>query len=293
MGRDLFNERAVCRHTFEEADQALGFSISRLCFEGPESELTLTAIAQPAILTVSVAVLRALAEDGLEPDVVAGHSLGEYAALVAAGSLQFRDAVVLVNKRGKYMQEAVPVGHGAMVAIMGLDRRVLEEACRQAAEDEVVSPANFNAPGQTVVSGHAAAVSRAMAAAKDRGASRAVQLQVSAPFHCSLMEPAAVRLAADLDAADFQDLEIPLVANVDAKALSSGAEARAALKRQITAPVLWEESMRAIAGMGVTRAVEVGPAKVLTGLLRRIVPDIECTPAGGSAAMSALKESVS
>ena len=227
MGADLAGRFPVCRETFQEADDRLGFALSRLCFEGPEQELQLTANAQPAILTASVAACRALAAQGVKPAVVAGHSLGEYSALVAAGALSFGDAVTLVRHRGTYMQEATPVGVGAMAAVMGLDAAALDEICRRAAGvHEIVSPANLNAPGQTVISGHAAAVDRAIALAQEAGARRAVKLAVSAPFHCALMQPAADRLGRDLAAARFHDLSVPLVANVTAQALRSGDAAR-------------------------------------------------------------------
>jgi len=295
MGSDLCDALPVCRDTFAEADEALGFELSRICFEGPEDRLQLTAIAQPAILTASVAALRALAQRGLAPDVVAGHSLGEYSALVAAGSLTFRDAVVLVHKRGRYMQEAVPVGVGAMAAIMGLDAAAIDEVCRKAAgeDGETVSPANLNAPGQIVISGHAAAVDRAVAMAQERGARRAVRLNVSAPFHCALMAPAADRLASDLGAVAFSDLAVPLVTNVDARPIRRGDDARASLARQVTAPVRWEESVRALAGMDVDRALEVGPGRVLSGLIKRIEPGITTAPAGDVASLSAAGEFLS
>ncbi|HET9481181.1 MAG TPA: ACP S-malonyltransferase, partial [Candidatus Polarisedimenticolia bacterium] len=265
----------------------------RLCFDGPESELQLTAVAQPAILTVSIAALRALSQLGLAPDIVAGHSLGEYSALVAAGVLEFKDAVRLVRNRGLYMQEAVPVGVGAMAALMGLQAADVEIVCREASSGGAgqVAPANLNAPGQTVISGHAAAVDRAIALAQLRGARRAVKLPVSAPFHCALMQPAADRLAEDLMAARFNDLRVPLVANVSASIVRGGEEARSLLILQVTAPVRWEESVNALAEAGVDRALEVGPGKVLTGLVRRIAPGIRCVPAGEAASIAAAKES--
>jgi len=288
MGADLAGRFPVCRETFQEADDRLGFALSRLCFEGPEQELQLTANAQPAILTASVAACRALASQGIKPAVVAGHSLGEYSALVAAGALSLGDAVTLVRHRGTYMQEATPVGVGAMAAVMGLDAAALDEICRRAAGvHEIVSPANLNAPGQTVISGHAAAVDRAIALAQEAGARRAVKLAVSAPFHCALMQPAADRLGRDLAAARFHDLSVPLVANVTAQALRSGDAAREALRRQVTAPVLWEQSVRALRAMGVTRALEVGPGRVLMGLMKRIEPDIALAPAGDAASIEA------
>lgn len=294
MGRDLADAHPAARGIFAEADEALGLSISRLCFEGPESELQLTANAQPAILTASIAALRVVEEAGFRPGAVAGHSLGEYAALVAAGSLSFVDAVRLVRQRGLYMQEAVPVGRGAMAAIMGIDRDMLEAICREAssgaAEGDGVWPANLNAPGQTVLSGSSAAVDAAIEMAKARGAKRAIRLAVSAPFHCPLMAPAARRLAVDLARTTFADPGVPVVTNVDAAPAASGAAARSALERQVTAPVRWEESVRALSRIGARRAFEVGPGKVLAGLIKRIEPGIACAAAGDAASISALRE---
>lgn len=270
MGKELAEKYTAARAVFEEADKALGFSLTKICFEGTEDELKLTANTQPAILTVSVAVHRVLAEKGLTPDFVAGHSLGEYSALVAAGALTFSDAVRLVRKRGTYMQEAVPQGVGAMAAIMGLSPAVVADACKRAADGEVCSAANLNSPEQTVISGHAGAVKRAVEIASQLGAKRAVILPVSAPFHSALMKPAQDRLAADLKETEFGPLRVPLVTNVDADTTDSGAEAREALVRQVTAPVRWEESVRTLIDEGVNTFVEVGPSRVLTGLLRQI-----------------------
>jgi [acyl-carrier-protein] S-malonyltransferase len=270
MGKELADKYSVAKSAFDEADQALGFSISKLCFEGTEDDLKLTANTQPAILTCSVAVSRVLAERGLQPDYVAGHSLGEYSALVVAGSLKFADAVQLVRKRGTYMQDAVPHGVGAMAAIMGLSHAVVADVCKRAAEDEVCSPANLNSPEQTVISGHAGAVKRAVELASQAGAKRAVILPVSAPFHCALMLPMQQRFETDLRAAAFADLLLPLVTNVDADTISSGTEAREALIRQVSMPVRWEESVRLLIDEGVNTFVEVGPGRVLTGLLRQI-----------------------
>lgn len=270
MGKELAEKYAVARAVFDEADQALGFSISKICFEGTEDELKLTANTQPAILTCSVAVHRVLAEKGLGPDFVAGHSLGEYSALVAAGTLKFSDAVVLVRKRGAYMQEAVPAGVGAMAAIMGLSPAVAADACKRAADREVCSAANLNSPEQTVISGHAGAVKRAVEIASQLGAKRAVILPVSAPFHSALMMPAQEKLAADLNKTEFGPLRVPLVTNVDADTIATGDEAREALIRQVTAAVRWEESVRMLIDEGVNTFVEVGPGRVLTGLLRQI-----------------------
>src|ERR1700681_2844333 len=270
MGKELAGKYPAAKAVFDEADKALGFSISKMCFEGTEEELKLTANTQPAILTCSVAVYRILAEKGLTPDFVAGHSLGEYSALVAAGALKFSDAVQLVRKRGKYMQEAVPAGEGAMAAIMGLSPAVVLDACKRAAEGQVCSPANLNSPEQTVISGHAEAVKRAVEIASQLGAKRAVILPVSAPFHCALMMPAQERLEKELRKTQFSNLQMPLVTNVDADTITTGDEAREALIRQVTAPVRWEGSMRLLIDEGVDTFVEVGPGRVLVGLLRQI-----------------------
>src|SRR5690349_3514817 len=270
MGKELAEKYAVARAVFEEADKALGFSISKMCFEGTEEDLKQTANTQPAILTCSVAVYRVAAEKGLQPDFVAGHSLGEYSALVAAGSLKFSDAVQLVRKRGTYMQEAVPPGAGAMAAILGLSPAVVADACKRAADGQVCSPANLNSPEQTVISGHAEAVKRAVEIASQLGAKRAVMLAVSAPFHCALMMPAQDRLEKDLRQAQFSPLQVPLVTNVDADTENSGDEARDALVRQVSMPVRWEESIRLLIDEGVNTFVEVGPGRVLVGLLRQI-----------------------
>ncbi len=270
MGKELADKYPAARAVFEEADRALGFSISQMCFAGTEEELKQTANTQPALLTCSVAVYRILAEKGIMPDFVAGHSLGEYSALVAAGSLKFADAVQLVRKRGEYMQQAVPAGEGAMAAIMGLSPAVVLDACKRAAEGKVCSAANLNSPEQTVISGDAGAVKRAVEIASQLGAKRAVILAVSAPFHCALMMPAQERLEKDLRKTEFAALRVPLVTNVDADTETSGDEARDALIRQVTMPVRWEESVRMLIDEGVNTFVEVGPSRVLTGLLRQI-----------------------
>jgi [acyl-carrier-protein] S-malonyltransferase len=270
MGKELADKYPAGRAVFEEADKALGFSISKMCFEGTEDELKLTANTQPAILTVSVAAYRVLAEKGITADFVAGHSLGEYSALVAAGSLSFSDAVKLVRKRGTYMQEAVPAGQGSMAAIMGLSPAVVTDVCKHAAQGEVCSPANLNSPEQTVISGTAGAVKRAVEIASQSGAKRAVVLAVSAPFHSALMMPAQLKLEKDLAATKFADLQMPLVTNVDADTIRKGQEASNALVRQVTMPVRWEESMRLLLDEGANTFVEVGPGRVLTGLMRQI-----------------------
>jgi [acyl-carrier-protein] S-malonyltransferase len=276
MGRDLAENFPESRAVFEEAAVALGFAISKLCFEGAEEDLKKTENQQPAILTVSVAAYRALEKRGIVPDFVAGHSLGEYSALVAAGSLDFAAAVKIVRERGRYMQEAVPAGEGAMAAILGLSPADINEVCKKAAAGEVVSAAGLNSPEQTVVAGHAGAVKRAVEIASQSGAKRAVVLAVSAPFHCSLLMPAQQRLEADLRKAAFAPLHFPLITNVDAEAVTSGEEAREALIRQVTSPVRWHDSVREMIDRGVNIFVEVGPGKVLSGLLRQIDRSVRC-----------------
>ncbi|MGH9429952.1 MAG: ACP S-malonyltransferase [Terriglobia bacterium] len=276
MGRELAEAFPAAKAVFERADEALEFRLSRLCFEGPDAELQLTANTQPAILVVSAAAAVVLGEMGVRPDFVAGHSLGEYSALVAAGSIRLEDAVRLVRKRGQYMQEAVPVGQGSMAALLGLDAVVAAEICRQVAQGEVVSAANLNAPAQVVIAGHATAVARAVETARQRGAKRALMLNVSAPFHSALMKPAADRLALELDAVSILDSVCPLVNNVDARPVRSSAEIRDGLIRQVASPVRWEESMRRLRAEGVGRFVEVGPGKVLCGLMRQIDREARC-----------------
>jgi [acyl-carrier-protein] S-malonyltransferase len=275
MGKGLAEAFPSARRVFEEADDALGFAISQICFEGPEDQLKLTENTQPALLTVSVAALAVLRERGASPDYVAGHSLGEYSALVAAGSLGFADAVRLVRKRGRYMQEAVPSGVGAMAALLKLPDGKLDGVLAEAAQGEVVTAANLNSPDQVVIAGHAGAVGRAMELAKAAGARRAVLLPVSAPFHCPLMKPAQERLRADLDATDFRDLTCPLVNNWAAREVRSGAEARQGLYEQVPNPVRWVDTVRYLAAQGVDRFVEAGAGGVLTGLLRNIDPALE------------------
>jgi len=272
MGRELAEKYPTAKQTFEEADDALGFSLSRLCFEGPEEQLKLTEFTQPAIFTVSVAAQRVLAERGVVPDFVAGHSLGEYSADVAAGVLSFTDGVKTVRSRGRFMQEAVPAGAGAMAAVLGLSSEEAARACVDVSAETggVVSAANFNSPEQTVISGAAAAVERAGALAKERGAKRVVPLPVSAPFHCALMQPAQDRLAEVLRGLNFSNARVPVVVNVDAAARTEAEALRDALIRQVTGPVRWVESMRLLVGEGPAKFVEVGPGKVLCGLMRQI-----------------------
>jgi [acyl-carrier-protein] S-malonyltransferase len=270
MGRAFHEASASARATFEEASDALGFDVAKLCFEGPEAELQLTANTQPAVLTVSVAGARLLAERGLVPAVVGGHSLGEYSALVAAGALAFTDAVAAVRRRGEFMQEAVPVGTGAMAAILGVDVPVVEEICRDAADGDVLDVANINSPGQVVIAGHRAAVERAVALAPARGGKRSVLLPVSAPFHCRLMAPAAERLREVLAAVPTADPHPPVVRNVDAELTTRADEVRPFLIRQVTAPVRWTDCVARMAREGCRTFLEVGPGKVLTGLLKRI-----------------------
>lgn len=285
MGLDLAQHFTRAREVFEEADAALGFALSKLCFEGPAEELQLTANTQPAILAVSVAAARVLEEKGIRPDYVAGHSLGEYSALVAAGALGLTEALRLVRKRGEYMQQAVRVGEGAMAALLGLDSDAVDEICREAAEGEVVSAANRNSPAQVVIAGNRAAVQRAIELAKARGAKRAILLNVSAPFHCSLMKPAAERLAVDLDAAAISDPRVPLVNNADAVVVRSAEAVRDGLKRQVTSPVKWAESMLALRREGAELFVEAGPGKVLSGLMRQIDREARTSPAGDRASL--------
>ena len=292
MGRELAERYPVAGAVFEEADRALGFSLSALCFHGPEEQLKLTEHTQPAILACSVACFRVLEGRGVLPDYVAGHSLGEYSGLVAAGALSFADAVQTVRNRGRYMQEAVPVGTGAMAAITRLSLAAVEEVCREAAQGEVVSPANINSPEQIAISGHDGAVRRAVELARQRGARRALLLPVSAPFHCALMKPAQERLAADLEKLRFDDLRFPLINNLGAQEIGSAAEARAGLIGQVSAPVLWEQSIRKLVSLGVSRFVEVGPGKVLSGLLRQIDASLAAFQVQDAASLEASLESL-
>ena len=281
MGRALADAFPICRDTFNEADAALGETLSRICFEGPEAELTLTENTQPAILAVSIAAYRLLASRGLTPAFVAGHSLGEYSANVAAGTFAFADALAIVRRRGRYMQEAVPVGVGAMAAILGLDADAVARACEEAAEGEIVSAANLNGAGQIVIAGAKDAVARAGERARALGAKRVIPLTVSAPFHCALMDPAAERLAPELRALDARDPRVPIVANVDAQPKRDARAAIAALIAQVSSPVQWEAVIRRLASEGVTTYVEVGPGTVLSGLVRKIHREATVLSVGG------------
>ena len=289
MGRALHDQYPEARAVYSEADESLGYSLSKLCFEGPEADLTLTANAQPAILATSVAALRALqARAPVRPVAVAGHSLGEYSALVAAGSLRLADAVRLVHMRGKFMQDAVPAGQGAMAAIIGLSGDDVAAVCRDAANGQVVSAANLNGGGQVVIAGHKDAVDRACAAAKTSGAKLVKLLAVSAPFHCALMQPAAERLASELAQVEVKAPAVPVVSNVEATPNQDASRVKVLLARQVTAPVRWEESVQCLAGLGVNAVVEVGAGNVLGGLVRRIAPDIAVHAAGDPASIEAL-----
>jgi len=271
MGKELADTFPVARHLFEEADDALGFKLSELCFAGSDADLKLTANTQPAILTASIAVLKVAQQvTGLRADYVAGHSLGEYSALVCSGALSFADAVRTVRARGTFMQEAVPVGSGTMAAILGVERDVLEDICREAAEGEVVSPANFNSPGQIVIAGSVTAVARAIEIAKGRGFRKAMLLPVSAPFHCVLMKPAADRLATVLDKIGVHEMSVPVIANADAEPNSDKDRVKPLLITQVCSPVLWDQSVNTMTALGVTKYIELGPGKVLSGLVKRI-----------------------
>lgn len=292
MGKELYEKYPVARQTFGEADEALGYKLSQLCFEGPEEQLRLTEITQPAILTASVAAWRVVDEMGIKPSFVAGHSLGEYSAHVAAGTLSFTDAVRTVRNRGKYMQEAVPVGVGGMAAILGMEAEAVNAVCHDAAEGEVCEPANLNSPEQIVISGHKTAVERAAKLAGERGAKKAVILPVSAPFHCLLMKPAQDRLASDLNGLTFNKPAWPLVCNVDASYVEDADRSRDALIRQVTGAVKWEQSMRLLIEKGVQTFVEVGPGKVLFGLMRQIDRSKKCVSVGDEASLQKMIELV-
>jgi len=293
MGKSLAENFSAAREVFEAADEALGFSISRLCFEGPEEALQLTENTQPALLTASVAAFRALEAEGFPaPAYVAGHSLGEYSALVAAGALSLGDAVRTVRARGEYMQEAVPIGTGAMAAVLGCSLEQIRLACHEASQGEVCSPANLNSPGQVVIAGNAGAVDRASELLKLKGAKRVIKLNVSAPFHCGLMMPAQTRLADFLATIEIADAQTPVVVNADAEASTSGSELRAALVRQVSAPVRWLESMQFLLLQGVNRFVEVGPGKVLSGLMRQIDRGAEAVNVEDAATLTVAREKV-
>lgn len=294
MGKDLADNYSVSRQVFEEVDDALGISLSRLCFEGPAEELQLTENTQPAILSVSIAAYRALEANGFPaPAFVAGHSLGEYSALVAAGVLSLSDAVKTVRARGRYMQEAVPVGVGAMAAVMGAELDDIESVCRDVSGDQVCSPANINSPNQVVIAGDATAIDRAIDALKEIGAKRVIKLNVSAPFHCALMKPAQDRLEKDLEQLSFSEAKTPVVTNVDAAITSDPAVMCESLIRQVSSPVRWLESMRLLLDQGVQTFIEVGPGKVLSGLMRQISRDVNCFNVEDAASLQAAVEKAS
>jgi [acyl-carrier-protein] S-malonyltransferase len=288
MGKNLAENFQVAAEVFAEANDALGFDVTELCFSGPEEELKLTHNTQPAILTTSIAAFRVLTtETGLAADFMAGHSLGEYSALVAAGSIGFADALKTVRARGIFMQEAVPVGQGAMAAILGVDQDVLADICHTAAQGEIVSPANFNSPGQIVIAGHTSAVNRAIEIAKERGFRKAMLLPVSAPFHSALMEPAGQRLAEVLAQVAIHDPRVPVLSNVEAAANRDGGRVKGLLVSQVSAPVRWDESIREMVRLGVGRFVEVGPGKVLSGLVKRIDKGVSTANLEDAAGLSA------
>jgi [acyl-carrier-protein] S-malonyltransferase len=293
MGKDLAEKFSAARQVFEEADAALGFPLSELCFNGPADELQLTENTQPAILATSIAALRAMqAEEFSAADFVAGHSLGEYSALVAAGSLSLFDAVTIVRKRGRYMQEAVPVGTGAMAAVLGVELGVVQDACNEAALGEVCSAANINSPAQIVIAGAAGAIDRAIVLVKERGAKRAMKLNVSAPFHCALMKPAQDRLAVDLQNVRFADAQTPVVTNVDATAEQNGGKLRDLLVRQVSQPVRWLESVEFLINQGVQTFIEIGPGKVLSGLVRQIDRNVRCVNIEDESSLRAARAAV-
>ena len=292
MGKAFYDDDVEARALFAEAGRVLGYDLARLCFQGPPEQLNLTEYTQPALLTVSVTALRMLQRSGLRPSAVAGHSLGEYTALVAAGALTFADAVELVRARGRYMQEAVEEGRGLVCALLGLDRQIVAEVCREASSLGIVSPANFNAPGQVVIAGEKAAVEEAVRLAKAKGCRRVIALAVSVPVHTRLMAPAAERLAGDVMRVPMQDLEVPLINNADAKPLRKAAEVRASLIRQLASAVLWEESVRAIQSMGIKTLIEIGPGKVLSGLAKRIAPELRLLNVQDQASLSSTVEAL-
>jgi [acyl-carrier-protein] S-malonyltransferase len=293
MGKDLYDNFPTARSIFEEADSALGFSLSEMCFAGDEADLQLTANTQPVILTTSVAAYNAMLSEGFaKPDYVAGHSLGEFSALVAAGVLDFADAVRTVRKRGTYMQKAVPVGVGAMAAILGADLATIESACKDAANGQVCSPANINSPNQVVIAGDSDAVDRACELLKELGAKRAIRLNVSAPFHCSLMMPAQERLSADLSELKYSTFDFPIVHNVDAEVNSDETKVAEALTQQVSSPVKWLQSVQKLIGEGVTTFVEVGPGKVLSGLVKQIDRDVRILNVENSESLRNTKETL-
>ena len=275
MGKELADTFRVARQVFEEADDALGLKLSEICFSGSDEDLKLTANTQPAILTTSIAILKVIEQEtNLKPDYLAGHSLGEFSALVCSGTLSLADAVCTVRARGTFMQEAVPVGTGTMAAILSVDKDVLEDICREAAQSEIISPANFNSPGQIVIAGHTGAVHRAIEIAKSRGYKKALLLPVSAPFHCALMKSAADRLAEVLDSIQLTDLRVPYIANANASPNADKLQVKPLLVSQVCSPVLWEQSIRAMTALGVQSFIEIGPGKVLSGLVKRIEKEV-------------------
>jgi [acyl-carrier-protein] S-malonyltransferase len=290
MGKELADTYRVARRVFEEADDALGMKLSDICFSGSDDDLKLTANTQPAILTTSIAILKVVEQEtNLKPDYLAGHSLGEFSALVCSGTLSLGDAVRTVRARGTFMQEAVPVGSGAMAAILSVDKDVLDDICREAAQGEIISPANFNSPGQIVIAGHTGAVHRAIEIAKSRGFKKALLLPVSAPFHCALMKPAADRLAEILGRITFSDLGVPYIANVNAAPVADKNQVSSLLVTQVCAPVLWEQSVREMVALGVRSFVEIGPGKVLSGLVKRIEKEVATANVEDIATLNALK----
>ncbi len=293
MGKDLFDNFQSARKVFEEADDALGFSLSEMCFEGTTEDLALTANTQPAILTCSIAAFRAMESEGFaQPDYVAGHSLGEYSALVAANAISFKDAVQTVRKRGTYMQEAVPVGIGAMAAILGADLETIENVCAEVANGQVCSPANINSPNQIVIAGNAEAIDRACDLLKERGAKRAIKLNVSAPFHCALMMPAQEKLHEDLLKLEYNDLSFPIIENVSAKVNSSGQRVCDALTQQVSNPVRWLQSVENLVNLGIETFIEVGAGKVLCGLVKQINRDVRCMNIENSVSLETSRESL-
>jgi [acyl-carrier-protein] S-malonyltransferase len=289
MGKEFSDNFSAARHIFQEADDALGFKLSTLCFSGSDDELKLTANTQPAILAASIAVLRVVEmETGLRADYLAGHSLGEYSALVCSGTINFADAVRIVRARGTFMQEAVPIGTGSMAAMLGIEKEVLEEICRDAAQGDVVSPANFNSPGQIVIAGTVSAVARAIEIARERGFKKSMLLPVSAPFHCALMRPAAERLCLVLESVCYGDMLLPVVSNVEATANIDKGRVRDLLFSQVCAPVLWEQSVCNMAANGVTKFIEIGPGRVLSGLVKRITKEVSTANVEDLATLKAL-----